>query len=262
MCIVAIAWQLFEDLPLCLLSNRDEYYARATQALSAWPHSPVIAGRDLVSGGTWLGITPSGRWAVLTNFRDGQDVHSYATSRGHLVQTFLESILAPMHFAQDLAQVQCDYAGFNLIIGDQQQAVYMSNRGEAPQALAPGTYVLSNGLISEHWCKTHHLHQRFNQELLPMLQQQNRYTEEEINNVVWNLLQDQAQVAVENLPDTGIDRTLEQLLSSTFIQSTSYGTRCSNFLKMTPSQWQWQEKMQQGPRQQHIVYLAGQLSPQ
>lgn len=73
MCIVALAWHVLEDMPLCLISNRDEFYHRPTALLHQWEHTPIIAGQDLQSGGTWMGVTPQGRWAVLTNFRDGRD---------------------------------------------------------------------------------------------------------------------------------------------------------------------------------------------
>lgn len=172
MCIVAFAWHVLEDTPLCLISNRDEFYHRPSKKLSTWENSPIIAGQDLQSGGTWMGITASGRWAVITNFRDGTDQTKYPTSRGHLIQQFLESDLTPIRFAQNLEKTQCDYAGFNLFLGHADQAVYMSNRGEAPQILAKGVYVVSNGLMTEHWEKTRHLRKRFTQEFLPLMQQQ------------------------------------------------------------------------------------------
>ena len=80
MCIVAFAWHVLEDTPLCLISNRDEFYRRPSKKLSTWENSPIIAGHDLQSGGTWMGITASGRWAVITNFRDGTDQTRYPTS--------------------------------------------------------------------------------------------------------------------------------------------------------------------------------------
>ena len=112
MCIVALAWQVLTDTPLCLISNRDEFYRRPTAALAAWPQSPIVAGQDLESGGTWMGITPSGRWAVITNYRDANDVREYPTSRGHIIQAFLESEQTPIRFAQALEKQQCEYAGF------------------------------------------------------------------------------------------------------------------------------------------------------
>ncbi len=70
-----------------------------------------------------------------------------------MVQAFLESDLLPIRFAQQLEQQQQNFAGFNLFMGTADQAVYMSNRGEAPQVLANGVYVVSNGLMSDHWEK-------------------------------------------------------------------------------------------------------------
>ena len=248
MCIVAIAWQVLDEMPLCLISNRDEFYQRPSSHLKQWKNSPIIAGQDLQSGGTWMGITPTGRWAVLTNFRDGKDQTSYPTSRGHLIQSFLESEQTPIRFAQDLEKKQCDYAGFNLFMGDRYQAVYMSNRGEAPQVLAHGVYVVSNGLMSEHWVKNQHLRQRFVQELLPLLALPD-VTESELQQVAWAILEDQRQRLPEQLPQTGISLELEQLLSSTFIVSPNYGTRCSNFLRGFQQYAQWLEKTQHGQQQ-------------
>lgn len=252
MCIVALAWQVLEDTPLCLISNRDEFYQRPTSGLKAWENSPIIAGQDLQSGGTWMGVTKSGRWAVVTNFRDATDKKTYPTSRGHLIQAFLESGLTPIRFAQALEKRQCDYAGFNLLLGDQDQAVYMSNRGEAPQVLAKGVYVVSNGLMTEHWEKTKHLRKRFTQEFLPMLQQAS-ITEADLEFTVWDILEDERKIIPELLPQTGISAEMEELLSSTFIQSPIYGTRCSNFLRMKNDAWLWQEKSQQGETAGQVV---------
>ncbi|MEQ0922716.1 NRDE family protein [Acinetobacter schindleri] len=252
MCIVALAWRVLDDTPLCLISNRDEFYQRPTAALHAWQNSPIIAGQDLQSGGTWMGVTAAGRWAVITNFRDGQDQKSYPTSRGHILQDFLESELTPIRFAQELEKKQCDYAGFNLFVGDREQAVYMSNRGEAPQVLAHGVYVVSNGLLTEHWEKTRHLRKRFTQEFLPMMQHPD-IPESDLYYAVWDILEDERNIIPELLPKTGISHELEQLLSSTFIQSPAYGTRCSNFLRMKTDEWQWLEKSQQGETAGQIV---------
>ena len=253
MCIVALAWQVLEQTPICLLSNRDEFYARPTIQLHLWENTPIIAGQDLQSGGTWMGVTASGRWAIVTNFRDGQDKKTYDTSRGALVEDFLLSDLTPIRFAQQLEQKQQQYAGFNLFMGDQTQAVYMSNRGEAPQVLAKGVYVVSNGLMSEHWEKTAHLRKRFTQEFLPMLQ--DNANQDDIENAAWDILEDERKVISELLPATGISAEMEQLLSSTFIQSPVYGTRCSNFLNMRNQQWNWLEKTQWGDFKDQIIDL-------
>ena len=61
MCIVALAWQVLDDMPLCLISNRDEFYQRPASQIHSWAQSPIIAGQDLQSGGTWMGVTETGR---------------------------------------------------------------------------------------------------------------------------------------------------------------------------------------------------------
>ena len=58
MCLILIAHNMSENLPLLVLANRDEYYNRPTAAAAPWDECrEVIAGRDLVSGGTWFGAS-------------------------------------------------------------------------------------------------------------------------------------------------------------------------------------------------------------
>lgn len=113
---------------------------------------------------------------------------------------------------------------------------------------------MSNGLMSEHWAKTQHLRQRFIQELLPLLALPN-ISESELQHVAWDILEDQHQRLSEQLPQTGISQELEQLLSSTFIVSPHYGTRCSNFLRAFSQHVVWLEKTQYGEQQGQIQPL-------
>ncbi|KAF7277652.1 hypothetical protein GWI33_002923 [Rhynchophorus ferrugineus] len=121
----------------------------------------------------------------------------------------------------------------------------MSNRGEAPQILAQGVYVVSNGLMSEHWEKTARLRTRFTQELLPMMQFDTISVQQKLD-ATWDILQDQRKVPRELLPNTGVGEEMEELLSSSFIQSPMYGTRCSNYLALNHDCVFWAEKIQQG----------------
>ena len=77
-----------------LAMNRDESFARPTRAAHWWEDAPdVCAGRDLEAGGTWLGVTTSGRVALLTNVpgeEDGDAPAPDAPSRGDLVAAFLK----------------------------------------------------------------------------------------------------------------------------------------------------------------------------
>ncbi len=98
MCIVALAWQILDDMPLLLLSNRDEFLHRPTLSAHQWDDMPIVAGRDEQSGGTWLGyhtgvngqeLNRQKRWATVLNFRDGTPINPNHRSRGALVTDFL-----------------------------------------------------------------------------------------------------------------------------------------------------------------------------
>ena len=248
MCIVAIAWQLFDELPLVLLSNRDEFLQRPTESLHQWLDKPIFAGRDKQSGGTWLGIhqeqhgdfyEQNGRWAAVLNFRDGVQASNDERSRGALVADFLTSTMSPMDFARQISLQ--DYAGFNLIIGDAVQAVIVNNRGHAPTPLYAGLYVLSNGQPEEGWFKTERLRGRLRQEVLPLISENSEH--EYWQDAAFSVMSDNTLAPVDNLPDTGIDIQIEQALSSIYIEGAnltgssptalpSYGTRTQSILTL------------------------------
>lgn len=228
MCILALAWQILPEQPLLLLSNRDEFLARPTLPLHGWADTPILAGRDQQSGGTWLGMTESGRWAALTNYRQLPSIKPPAEllrSRGLLVSEYLNSELPPLVFARQIELLR--YEGFSLLLGTREQAVVVSNFGTPPTVLASGLYVLSNGLIDEPWPKVERLRQRVTQEVLPLLAQR------KLRNwkaAAFDVLADSRVAEDVALPQTGIGLEMERLLSSVFIQSPIYGTRCSTVL--------------------------------
>jgi uncharacterized protein with NRDE domain len=118
MCVIYIAIDQNPDYPLILLANRDEYYARPSLAACYWEDSPeIFAGRDLVGRGTWLGVTKSGRFAAVTNYRD-PSAPSETVSRGHLVSEYLRSNEPPRVYLERVIQVSLAYSGFNMIAGE------------------------------------------------------------------------------------------------------------------------------------------------
>ena len=146
MCLLAFAWQIHSQYPLILIGNRDEFYARPATPIRFWPDAPqVLAGRDEKEGGTWLGVTRSGRWAALTNYRE-PNAPVGVLSRGHLVANFLQGDSEPLAYLETIATRADDYSGFNLFVGTRQQAAVFSNRGTSPTLLAAGLYGLSNHL--------------------------------------------------------------------------------------------------------------------
>lgn len=269
MCIAAFAWQVLPGNPLFLISNRDEFYYREALPLAEWVDSQIIAGQDVSSHGTWLGINKQGKWAIITNFREPNKGGTHERSRGLLVTDYLNGTQSPMQFAQSLSAVQ-DYAGFNLVVGDLQQAVVFSNRGTAPTLLGSGVYTLSNGLISDNWPKMERLRLRSMQELLPLLQQAlspesaphgSVLLDEQVLDVIWQILQDRQQASEEALPHTGISPEWEKLLSSVFIQTPMYGTRVSSLLLLEQQGYQFIEKTHVPELEQPVCLKTGYWAP-
>ncbi len=237
MCIVAIAWQVFADMPLLLLSNRDEFLHRPTLSTHQWQDKPIVAGRDEQNGGTWLGYCSDlqyKRWATVLNFREKNPPTENVISRGKLVSDFLENPnpISPMQYARQINL--SDYAGFNLIIGDDKQAVLINNRGYPPTALYSGLHVISNGQPTEEWFKCERLRTRISQELLPLISQ--GIEKKEWQTVALQILADTVQASDDNLPqNTGKPYALEKALSSIFIEHgrlLTYGTRTQSILTL------------------------------
>ena len=146
MCLIAFALGMSSRWPLVIAANRDEYWARPTAPLALWKtgagHS-VLSGRDLRAGGTWMGTSPKGRVAFLTNVRAPETlVASQLTSRGSLVTRWLAGFdETPEHLVaalqDELRSTGLAYAGFNLVVGDAMRGQWhwISNRpgGSLPQ---------------------------------------------------------------------------------------------------------------------------------
>jgi uncharacterized protein with NRDE domain len=142
MCLILLGWRVHEGWPVVMAANRDEFHGRPAARAAFWTDKPdILAGRDLQAGGTWLGVTRGGRFAVVTNYRGGTEPSAEA-SRGALVARYLEGTPVPA-----LAERKSVYSGFNLLAGDGEELWWLSNRDGAPRQLAPGWYGLGNLLL-------------------------------------------------------------------------------------------------------------------
>jgi len=242
MCLIVFAWQVDSEYSLVVAANRDEWRERPTARLHWWNHESaradseysqeihceysrgnplqtgILAGRDLKDGGTWMGVTAKGRFAALTNFRDPQNVKPGAPSRGALVREFLEGSSTPCEYSQSLAERMQDFNGFNLLVGDRDELWWVSNRGGAPMALAPGIHGLSNGLLNEPWPK--------------VSLAKSRLAAATDDAALWSLLADDAAAPDDQLPDTGVGLDWERRLSPALIRGDRYGTRSSAVLRI------------------------------
>lgn len=218
MCLIAFDWQPHQHDWLTLVANRDEFYHRETRALHLWDAN-FYAGKDLLAGGSWLGIDKSARFAALTNIRaPGQGPES-PLSRGHLITRYLEQDISPEHFVQQVSSTAADYGLFNLIVGDRHAVYYCHNHPDFyAQRLTPGIFGLSNAHLNTPWPKT-----ELAKDKLKLWQKARR-------TPLTSLLDSRDIVNDEQLPQTGIPLEWERALSSQFILTSDYGTRSSTSL--------------------------------
>lgn len=205
MCLILLALEVSEEYPLVVAANRDEYYARPTVPAQWW-ESPCrwLGGRDQEGGGTWLAVTPSGRFAAVTNYRDPLG-HRGALSRGRLV---LDALCGE-------PDLDGDYSDYNLLWGDVRELRYASNRGPR-KAVKPGYHALSNALLDTPWPKvTRGIEGMRSGGLEP--------------EHLFTLLRD--RTPAQNPPDTGLGPALEKALSPAYIVTPHYGTRSSTVVR-------------------------------
>lgn len=221
MCLLFLGRKAHEQYPLILLANRDEFHARPTRRAGFWTdHPEVLAGRDLQAWGTWLGITRRGRWAALTNFRE-PSTGVFNLSRGEIVKDYLTGTANARDFAVRVKQQAGEYDGFNLLLGDQDEALWLSNRGGDLEKLPDGIVGLSNHLLETPWPKVVNGKRALSAQL----------DEDPVIDRLFAPLSDQT-VHEHDLPHTGLDDETEKLLSSAFISSPTYGTRSSTLVMM------------------------------
>ena len=226
MCLLIFAHGLDPRYPLVVAANRDEFHGRPTTVSGFWPEHPtLLAGRDLEQGGTWMGITRSGRFAAITNYRDPSRTAPAPRSRGELPLTYLNSDQAPEQFLLAISARAQEYAGFNLLVGNQDSLWYFTNSqdpGEqAPQCLPPGIYGLSNARLDTPWPKV-----LLGKNKLRATLEQGPLDHDSLAAVVGD-----SQLAdPQTLRLHGMDSGMDQLLSAQFIITDSYGTRSTTSL--------------------------------
>lgn len=222
MCILFAAYQTHPDYPLIIAANRDEMYTRPTKEAHFWDNGrSILAGKDLQQHGTWLGITKTGRFAALTNFRNPKENRTHKRSRGHIVKNFLTSDVSPYDFLIKLQQERNSYPGFNVIVSDLKTMYYYSNIENKIKQMQAGIHGLSNRLLNTPWPKV-----EIGKQKLQTLIEKNEVTPQ----TLLQLLADKQQAPIQQLPNTGVPLEVEKQLSSIFIDMKGYGTRCSTVI--------------------------------
>jgi uncharacterized protein with NRDE domain len=230
MCLLALALGVHARFPIVVAANRDEFYARPTEPLGWWSPGAdaplVLSGRDLEADGTWMGLTATGRLAMLTNIRAPSQRDPDAESRGRIVTDWLSGSDDPHTFWTHVEKRR--HNGFNLIAADVSTGrwFWAANRGIAPLPLEQGVHGLSNAELDTPWQKVVDLKRRLREAL---------GTADSVDALARDLfdaLADRSVVADAALPDTGMPKEIERQLSSAFVDmpARGYGTRSSTLL--------------------------------
>jgi uncharacterized protein with NRDE domain len=235
MCIVALAIDCHPRFPLVIAANRDEFFDRPTARLAWWqaegatgPGAPILGGRDLKEGGTWLGLNPAGRLALVTNIRMPLPPDAQGPSRGHLVPLWLQSQGHGEPPWDHLALPS--YKPVNLLAADfvQGECWWASSLRTSATRLGPGLHGLSNADLDTPWPKVQKLKQR----VAGTLDGPAAESLTTLANGLFAALSDSEVAADADLPRTGVSLEWERALSAIFIRSADgrYGTRCSTLV--------------------------------
>lgn len=241
MCLIGIRFEGGARPFLQIAANRDEFAERPTQPMHWWDGG-ILAGKDLRAGGTWLGVSRSGRFAAVTNVRDPliRNNPCPRPSRGQLVTDFLSGAAAPESFVSSLLNDLTRPSPFNLLVGqitdDHAEVWWLGGRTRKAQKLAAGVHVLSNAELNAPWPKA----------LLLKEAMQSGQTE-----AFQSALGSRQQASDEALPDTGVSRDWERKLSASMITGADYYTRSSTLLTCHEGRW-WAQETTWGPDAQRL----------
>jgi uncharacterized protein with NRDE domain len=223
MCLIAFGHRAVPGMELLVAANRDEFIERPTSPAHFWEgHPNILAGRDLRAGGTWMGVSRTGRFAAITNFRNPRDRRTDAPSRGALVGDFLLGSESPQAYLAGIAGRAGAYNGFSLLVGAGVELWFCSNRNGAAYRIEPGVHGLSNHLLDEPWPKVRRAKNWVRSLLTGPFDAEDCF----------ELLADETVAADPELPDTGIGLERERKASAIRIRDPVYGTRCSTVLIM------------------------------
>mmetsp|Transcript_40188 Transcript_40188/g.65134 ORF Transcript_40188/g.65134 Transcript_40188/m.65134 type:complete len:269 (-) Transcript_40188:291-1097(-) len=229
MCIILFSYQSHPSYKLVLLSNRDEFFERPTSPAHFWKEdgfSYLYAGRDLLRGGTWLGITTEGRLAAITNVRVPTEIiRTDAESRGALTTDFLTGTQSCMEYATEILSTAHRYNDFNLLLGDLVRneliCLHSSCGRSYIETIAPGVHGLSNAHLNCMWPKV-----SLGTTLLSETTVSCPAEEPEIEQLM-SILGNTEMCDECLLPETGVPVEDEKKLSPIFVNwpEVRYGTR-------------------------------------
>jgi uncharacterized protein with NRDE domain len=139
MCTLVILRRPEHLWPVVIAANRDEMVDRPWRAPARhWPdRAEVVAGLDLLAGGSWLGINDWGVAAAVLNRHGSLGPSPDQRSRGELVLEALDHADA-VAAAEALSHLEPRaYRTFNLIVADNRDAFWLRHAGGAHIEIHP-----------------------------------------------------------------------------------------------------------------------------
>ena len=224
MCLILFALHAHPKYKLVLAANRDEFFNRETQFAHFWDNDKnILAGKDMASGGTWMGMHSKGRFIAITNYRNPEREITNPTSRGSISREFLTYSESTSEFIGRISGIRQQFNGYNLLLSDNsfQNIVHYSNITDKTHIINKGIHGLSNALLDSPW---------------PKVELGKKYLTEAISSPTFqpedliSILKNRDAAPDHLLPHTGISTDLEKKLSPVFISMKGYGTRCSTAL--------------------------------
>lgn len=147
MCTLALYIRQFENYPLVIAANRDEHFSRPTASPKMWPGDPpILAGKDLTAGGTWLGVNGRGIAAGIVNRKAKVENKGAPRSRGLLCLDMLRSA-SIAEARKALTRQSTETHQPFLLLAAQADAAFAAYNSEAEvhlNDLPPGLHVFGN----------------------------------------------------------------------------------------------------------------------
>lgn len=165
MCTVVVSLEPAAAAPLLLLGIRDEFAARPwLPPARHWPGSPLIGGRDVQAGGTWLAVHPDvPRVSCVLNGRGELAPQLTRRSRGELPLRGAQEGTAALAKLHDDPEALARYDPFHLVCADISGVSVLSWSGSQATltALGPGTHMITNAGLDENDPKVGYFGARF-----------------------------------------------------------------------------------------------------
>ena len=149
MCTVVVLFRPSHPWPLILAANRDEMRDRPWDPPARhWPDRPnVVAGRDQLADGTWLGLNDEGVVAAVLNRRHSLGPEAGFRSRGELPLEALDHAEATAAVDALSYLETASYRPFNLLVADNRGAFWLRSTGQGAaveaEPLAPGLSMIT-----------------------------------------------------------------------------------------------------------------------